>query len=219
MAVAFNAGNITFPANGSTISMSYTCSSGADRLLLVNTLEAGNTTNSGTYAGAALTSVGSVSAVGSFKMWAKTAPATGSNTLSFVLSSYGSGIVNVSDWTGVDQTTPLGTPISNTGTSAAPASGSITVPANGAAFGTSYGSYNSTGTPTAGASTTLVGGVRSSGHPIAGGYITATGNINWNIAQSTAWGAYSVPINPVSAGAAFLAKGLTPISQAIQGMY
>ena len=197
MAVAFNVSDTRQTVAGNTVSFAYSCSAGSNRLLLSQTRSSAVSVSSGTYAGAALTNVGSV---GGIIMWRKIAPATGSNTLAFTLSSYGRTHASTSDWTGVDQTTPLGTAVTATGTSVTPATASVTCPTDGAIFGGEYSAYTTAGAPTAGAGTTLEGAERegAGGTTKAGGRRSTTGTISFSIASSAAWEAQAFPIYPVA---------------------
>lgn len=196
MAVAFNNGETRYSNPGTTISWAYSCSAGSNRLLLSQTSGNGVTVNSGTYAAAALTNAGSTNVL---TMWRKIAPTTGSNTLSFTLSSYSRCHASTSDWTGVDQTTPLGTKVGNTATNASPSTGSITCPGDGAIFGSVFSGY-CTAIPTAGAGTTLVGSERegAGGSCKAGGRRSSTGAISFALTPSQFHTIQAFPIKPVS---------------------
>lgn len=198
MAVAIDNPVAQQTSSGTNVSFSYTSSGGADRLLLAQTkLNGAGQANSGTYAGAALSVVDTT---GSVRMFSKTAPATGANTLAFALSTYGNLFVNAANFTGVDQTTPLGAAVTNSGASSAPNSGSVTCPANGMVFG-GVGTNYTTSAPGAGSGTTLAGSVRSggTGHSKAAGYRTNTGAIVFTLGSTPNWDVQAYPINPVSA--------------------
>lgn len=198
MAVAFNTSDARRPTAGTTISFSYTSSAGSDRLLLSGTEGEGVTVNSGTYAAASLTNSGSV---GGIIIWSKAGNASGANTLAFTLSGYGTARVVTSDWTGVDSTTPVGTAVSNTGTSTAVTTTSITCPSNGAIWGRAQTGYQG-GSPTlvAGTGTTLASTGTRSGTAFGGGYRLDTGAINWTQGASVGYTAIGIPINAAGAG-------------------
>lgn len=198
MPVALNNGTAAAWSSGgsTTVTFSYSCSSGSGRLLLVQTHVASGSVTSVTYAGAGLTSHATG---GSMTLWRKTAPASGADNIVTTIGTYNQALFSVSDWTGVDQTTPLGTQVTATGTSTTPATGSVTCPANGAVWGGMYADYStSPGTISAGSGTTLLGWVRESanGRRKAGGYRFNTGTISFSQSPSTVWGAQAVPINP-----------------------
>jgi len=198
MPVAVNTGSAANGNSGgsTTVTFSYTAGSGSERLLLVQTRVASGSVTSVTYAGAGLTSHATG---GGMTIWRKTAPASGANNVVVTIGTYNQLIASTSDWTGVDQTTPLGTQVSATGTSTTPATGSVTCPANGAVWGGMYAEYStSPGTISAGSGTTLLGWVRESanGRRKAGGYRFNTGTISFSQVSSTAWGAQAIPINP-----------------------
>lgn len=111
-----------------TVSWSHT-STGSDRLLLVGVavgqMASGSITTSATYNSVAMTSVqkrySNDQTDGYLELFRLIAPATGANTVQVTASA------SVSKWTGgsvsftgADQTTPLGTPASAVGSSAAP---------------------------------------------------------------------------------------------------
>lgn len=216
MAVALGNGFASSGSSGgsSTITVSYTSNSGSDRLLLVQTYSTGAATTAVSYAGAGLTNYASG---GSMVLWRKTAPATGTNNVVMTCGAYNTILWSFSDWNGVDQTTPLGTQVTGSGTSTTPASGSVTCPANGAVWGGLYAAYAvSPGTISAGSGTTLLGWARNgaNGFRKAGGYRFNTGTISFSQTPSTNWGVQAVPINP---SVSFTAKLPKVYSQAIQG--
>lgn len=199
MAVALNNSDTRLTSSGNTVSFSYTSSAGADRLLLVQSEDYGGIAVAAvSYAGTSLSLVGST---GTLNMWQLVAPASGTNTLSFTLASYSHCLPSTSDWTGVDQTTPLGTLVTASGASTTPSSGSAVCPTNGAIYG-GMGSAYSTAAPTAGSGTTLAGSVRDggSGYIKAGGYRSNTGDISFSIPGASTWVAQAAPVNPVSVG-------------------
>lgn len=121
MAVAFDASSV---GAGDDPSWSHTCT-GSDRLLVVFT---GNWVGSDTeevtavtYNGVALTRH-SVHAwnTGYISMWYLIGPATGAHTIAVTTTASNQVSCVASSWTGVDQSTPLGTPVANTGASATP---------------------------------------------------------------------------------------------------
>ena len=201
-------------SNGTTVAFSYTTGSGADRLLLAG-ISAARTVSSASYAGAAMTTeVGS----GARQIMRLVNPASGAQTFSLTLTSYGSAHkYSLADFDGVDQTTPLGAGLTPTGTSNTPSTGTVTVPADGAAFGFFYHGYATT-TPTINTGT-LTGASTNGSTCHGGGYRTTTGAIAWNINKSSSWTAFALPINPSGGGPSFVAAHLPVISQAIGGMY
>ena len=203
MAVAFNNSTdvATSTGSGTSVSFSYTASSGSDRLLLAASREnSSKVVSAVTYAGAALTNAGST---GGIIIWRKIAPATGANTATFTTPTYSHVHTAVADFTGADQTTPLGTQVTNSGTSNAPATGSITVPTSGASYGFAFQAYTTGSTDfTAGTNTTLAGAAHSAstGSKSAGGYSLTTGALNWSATGSAAWETLGFPINAVAVG-------------------
>lgn len=121
---------------------SYTCS-GSNRLLLVAVCyAAGNsrTVTGVTYNGVALTSVGSLNnttdgANNAVHLWRLIAPSTGSNTVTATISGPpATTVLVVASYTGVNQTTPLGTPTTGSGSNAAQPSINVTSATNELAF-------------------------------------------------------------------------------------
>ena len=201
MAVAFNTSNARNTSGGTTVSFSYTSSSGSDRLLLTraNKSSLSGTVNSATYAGASLTNNDTL---GIATFWHKAGQATGANTLSFVLSAYDDAIVNTADFTGVDGTTPLGTAVTATGSGTAPATASITCPTDGGIWGSTWTGYlGGSATASAGSGSTLAGSVKFSGRIYAGAYRLDTGTLSFSLSDSGTWSILGLPINPVSGGA------------------
>jgi hypothetical protein len=203
MAVAFNNSDAQRTSGGTSITYSFTCSSGTDRFFIVSATDDGIANppiTSVTYNSVGLTAVSGTQP--EVEMYQLVAPATGANNLTWNLSSYSFLHTAISDWTGVDQSTPLGTVVTNAGTSAAPTSGSVTCPSNGAVWGSEFSGYTTAGTPTAGAGTTLASAYRSGagGRTGAGGYRLDTGALNWNIPSSAGWFAQGIPINAAGAG-------------------
>lgn len=198
------------PAPGTSLTFSVTVGANSNRAILVGTngqFGGGFLSVTGvTYAGGALSSAGSVS--GSI-IWARVAPNTGANNVVISYSTYGNAWNSTLSAYDVDQSTPTGTAVSATGTSNTPSTGSITVPANGMAFGFTRNDYISSGAPSAGGGVTSIGSTREGGGgtAAASGYRTTTGAISYTIPGSAAWTALGVPINPTSGGASHPSTG------------
>lgn len=200
MAVAINNPVTQDTSSGTSVSFSYTSSSGSDRVLLAQSRSNAGTVTACTYAGASLTALNTT---GSLITWLRIAPATGSNTLAFTISSYGSVQASVANFTGADQTTPTGTAVTAAGTSTAPSSGSVTCPTNGIVWGGQTSDYTTSGAPTMGSGVTSGGSIRnaSGGHTKSAGYRENTGPISFTLSSSSAWNVQAYPINPVAAAA------------------
>lgn len=190
------------PAPGTSLTFSVTVGANSNRAIFVGTngqFGGGFLSVTGvTYAGNALSSVASGS---SSVIWCRVAPNTGANNVVLTYSTYGNAWNSTLSAHDVDQTTPTGTGVSASGTSTAPSTGSITVPANGMAFGILRNGYTTAGAPSAGSGVTSIGSTREGGGGTASasGYRTTTGSINYTIPGSAAWLALGVPINPVAA--------------------
>lgn len=121
MAIAFDAASSS-TANASTVTFSHTCS-GSDRVLVVGTSHRyNNKTTSVTYNGVNLTkwSENINSNICGTQLWYLVAPSTGANNIIVTQSSTERIVVGASSWTGVNQTTPLGTAVLQNGTSSSP---------------------------------------------------------------------------------------------------
>lgn len=132
MAVAFDATASTSGLLAQTFTFSHTCT-GSDRLLVVciawtDTSISGATPSSVTYNGVALTFLTTNSAgIGVNEIWYLIAPSTGANnvvvTFTNIVPSEGpssNAVCGSMSFTGVDQTTPLGTPGTANANSTAP---------------------------------------------------------------------------------------------------
>lgn len=193
MPVAFNnsAAHNANSGPATSVSVNYTVGSGADRLLLVQSASSAST-SAITFAGAALTAVGSLT--GSLRTWRKTNPASGSQPLVFTVSAYSNLMASMADFSGVDQTTPLGAQVSNSNAGSVASTGSITVLSGGAAWGGMISAYASAGSVTANQGT-LASSTQVSGIIKAGAYRLNTGNLAWNLPSSPTWWAQGFPIN------------------------
>jgi hypothetical protein len=200
MAVALNNSATGTTGGGTTVSFSYAVGSGADRYLLIGCSNFGNLDiSSVTYNSVACSSVydsGAVSA--SMEIFGLAAPASGTNTMSFTLASYDpqGAKYSVADWTGVDQTTPVGSTVVNTGNSSGPVTtGSVTCPSNGAIFGIGRHTYSSAGMTIAAG--TSIGNTTAGANSFAGAYSLSTGALSWTPSNSGNWRAVGIPINPL----------------------
>lgn len=200
MATFDNSDARSLAAGSPTVSFSYTTTASANRVLLAASHNNGGgaTVTAVTYNTVGLTNVGTTTGM---ILWRLTAPSSGANTLSFSVSLYDGVLVAASTWSSVDQTTPLGTVVTNSGNSATSSTGSITCPASGAIFGAQFSNYTSAPAPTIN-SGTLRGSARNagSGWTIAGASDSVTGTLAWNLASSNNWEAIGVPINDVAGG-------------------
>lgn len=132
MAVAFDAvgpSSAGATAAGATsVTFAHTCT-GSNTLLIVGTAVGVNGTpaTSATYAGVTMTSLGKVStnnqASGFVEMWYLVAPATGTNNVIITSGAGADFSAGSISFTGVDQTTPVGTPVTSFG------DGGVTAPA------------------------------------------------------------------------------------------
>ena len=110
-----------------SVSFPVTVPAGTDRYLAVeiSLFSAGVSVSSITYAGLPLTNEVAAETAGGRRfrseLWGRVSPATGSNTMTIIFSGRPMLIaLGISTYTGVDQTTPIGTRARNRGSSAAP---------------------------------------------------------------------------------------------------
>ena len=120
---AFDAASSAYAEGNADITFSHTCT-GSDRLLLVMaSVNASDATSiaGATYNGVAMTLVTSIDNTDSFAntityLFRLIAPATGANNIVVdVEGAPGNVAVSAASFTGVHQTTPLGTPVTGTG--------------------------------------------------------------------------------------------------------
>jgi len=193
----------TNTGTGSTVDVTHTVS-GSDRLMLVGISTLNDSTvssvvwdPSGANQSASLvTGCNRLSANGEMWMYQLVAPATGTHTLRVTFTTSESAVVGVTSFTGVDQTTPLGTCVVANG-DPGPASVTVSSAAGELVFDTVASDEN----VTAYAGQTVLWDVTT---PANGGASTKPGaasvTMQWS-AGSTGWAIGAVPIKP--AGASF----------------
>lgn len=110
-------------------------------------------------------------------------------------------IVGAAAFSGVDQTTPLGTPVIANGSSTAPSTGSITVPANGLAIGSMATDDDNAFVQ----ASTLLFEVEGVGGDTGGGaqYRSTTGSLDWTT-DNQQWAVAGVALNPSGGATAAL---------------
>lgn len=185
MAVAINSFGMTRRV-GYSLTQGYTVSSGSDRFLMVTTTPASGSVTGTTYAGVALTTGDTHVDITARSL---VAPATGTNNLVISFSTYSEVWIAWSDWTGVDQTTPLGTSggVTDTDGSAVATGSSLTCPTDGVIYMFARGPYVGGGAFTSGTGSVVIEGGRhgGGGEFMAHGYRTTTGSVNINLPSST----------------------------------
>lgn len=200
MAVALNNSATGTTGGGTTVSFSYAVGAGSNRYLSIGCSNFGGLDISAvTYNSVACSSIYDAGAVTArVEIWELKNPASGTNTMSFTLASYDpqGAKYSVADWTGVDQTTPSGAVVVNTGNSTGPVTtGSITCPSGGAIFGIGRHTYSSAGMTIS--SGTSIGNTTAGSNSLAGAYSLATGALAWTPSNSGTWRAVGIPLNPV----------------------
>lgn len=136
------------------------------------------------------------------ELWHLNNPAVGTPSVSATLSGTAQIILIAETWAGVDGTSPLGTPVTNFGSSSAPSvSASTTV---GDLVVTGLSITNAGGSPTFPSGSLdysefdLGGSIQG-----AGGKIDAVGTttaVTWNYGSSQPWALVAVPLRPAGSG-------------------
>lgn len=209
-------GAYTGPTLGSTASVSMSHAvSGTNRLLLVavnyeDDGTAGMTVSSVTYGGTAMTRISRNPSTQEVvtELWSLVAPATGTANVVVNMTNFASGDalhVAATTFTGVNQTTPLGTLVTAVGTTTP-----TTITAGGVTgdliFATAAIDDSRTATPTGATATALWNansggtgdGVRSVGSTRAGDGSSAA--FAWTLSAADAWTAIAIPIKQATAG-------------------
>lgn len=215
MAIAFDATAGSGGDNLASVSFSHTCT-GSDRLLLIaiHCLQlTGQVGSSVTYNGVAATFVKQTVNQGNryMELWRLIAPATGANTLAVTFSASMNNVnVQAISFTGVDQTTPLGTSVAGAGNSTTP-SVSVSAATNDLVFDAV--TIEHAGTFTVGTGQTS----RYNGIVAGGGFNKAAGStepgaasvtMDWSDTIGGNWVQIGVPIKPkVTSG-----TGIVPIA-------
>ena len=214
----FDAATTGTAANAGSLTFSHSVGAAGTNRLLIVAVSIDNRTVSGvTYNGVAMTSVGSATNGKQIShMWRLIAPATGANNVVVTLSGGGDDIIAVAtSYTGVDQTTPLGTPATATGTST---TASVTVTSATNELVVDSVSSN-LGTLTVDASQTqrgnAVAGDNQGGASEEAGAASVV--MSWTIGSSSAWASVGVGIKGVAALTGTLNKTLGAVTSSATG--
>jgi len=176
--------------------------SGTDRILIVGvSLNRGASSITGvTYNSVAMTNIGTAGFGTAFmSLWQLVAPATGEHDIVVSLSGFAEVIGGATSWTGVHQTTPLGTFASATGTSTSPsvnvtsATGEMVVDTLNAR-GTATATVDPSQTERWNLLTTGAEPVRGTGSNESG---AATVTMSWTLGASEGWAIGGVSLKPV----------------------
>lgn len=212
MAVAFDAAasnKAAYPANTSTISVNHTVAAGSDLFLLVSVgwynAQGARTVSGVTWNGTAMTAVPSstvaTSGAHNVQLWYLINPATGAHTVTVTMSGNDDLLfVGVSSWSGVHQTAPLGTAVTNTGTST---TGQVTLSSaadeyvagcitHEAIFASDFSTSDTELYEQFDNTTNLHSGAYSVG--------SASVSLDWLGGKNAEWAASGVPIKPVGGG-------------------
>lgn len=136
------------------------------------------------------------------ELWHLTNPAVGTPSVSATLSASAQIILIAETWAGVDGTSPLGTPVTDFGSSNAPSVSASTATGDVVVSGLTITNAGSTPTLPAGSidysEYDLGGSIQG-----AGGKITATGSttaVNWGYGSSQPWALLAVPLRSAGSG-------------------
>ena len=207
MAIAFDAATTGTAANAASLTFSHTVGAGGvDRFLTVGVSFQNRVVNGVTYAGTAMVSVGTLqNGVARMHLWQLVAPATGANNVVITMSGGGVAIVGIAvSYTGVHQTTSLGTFASASGNSTA-----VTVDIASAVNDLVI---DCVGTDGAGTPTLTVGaGQTQRGNADAGNTLgagstepgAATVTMSWTRSAAAVWATGGVSIKPAAGGTQF----------------
>lgn len=204
MALAFDATSSASGGGTGPFTFSHTCS-GSERVLIgvISLFDNLDSVTGFTYNGVAFTAVPSGSATinnYSVTLYYLIAPATGSNTVSVTTTGAVNDIgIGVISFTGADQTSPLGTANTATGTSTTP---SVIVSSAADQIVVDGLTIVHSGTLSVGASQTqrwnIIGGygyLKSGGSTETG---AASTTMSWSNSTSQDWALAAVPVKPVS---------------------
>jgi hypothetical protein len=193
-----------------SVSFPCTIASGSNRaVIVIVTREVAVTVSNLSFAGSALTSVGSVTgalSVHAMAMYRQLNPPTGSQNLVYDLSPAGYTSGNTAPFTNVHQTTPVDTAATNTGPAASGTTVTVTSATGDLVVDSVYQAFGDcAATPIApGATQTLLFADQTNG--TAAGMSTKAGAasvpMTWTCAIPDEWLAIGVSLNPVAAAAA-----------------
>ncbi len=203
LAIALDAVSDMTSSNESTITLSHTTAAGSDRLLVVGIdIKENKNITSVTYNGVNLTNAGIADNSGNAKaeIWYLKMPDVGTYDVVVNLDGNSDIVIGAATYTGVDQTTPLGTFVSNTG-STITASAVVSSAADEWVFDTMAVRDASSITVGAGQTQQWNNGFGN----FRGGSSTEPGagsvTMSWTLDAAKNWAIAAVPINPATATA------------------
>jgi uncharacterized repeat protein (TIGR01451 family) len=204
--VTFDAASSTDTGSGSAVSRTFShTTSGSDRILIVGVSifrNSSQSVSSVTYAGTGLTYVGSSTYANEVRteIWRLMAPATGANNIVVTLSSSAAFVAGASSFTGVHQTTPLGSFFSATNDSGNP-SVNVTGVNTGEVVIDTLGVRDIT-TATVGAGQTQRWNRQTTGDKVVGAGSTeprggsSTVTMSWSLSDQRKWAIGAVALKP-----------------------
>ena len=217
-----------------TQTLSFTTGSQSNRLMVVvANMSLGNSVSTLAYNGSSLTKITSLNTPNvhgtggaHIEMWYMKAPSSGTHNLVATLSG-ANGSIGVTTYYNVDQTTPLGTAATNSGTTSGAGSSSVSTSTANSTQVVVDGIVVDDGNPYIGApgsgqtqqwlvqDNSGIFSSSSSTKPGTGGTVTTT----WSLANTIDWAAIGVPINPVTTGGSTsdtMSNTLTAASNGVQ---
>lgn len=217
MAVARDNFGQDFPnaswGSGTSFTFSYAITSGVNSELLLGVFLNGVTTNNvtgATFNATAMANLGfkaTLTNTNTLSVWGLKGQSGTHNVVVSISPSNPEVQILVNSWTGVDQTTPTGTVVSNNGTGTAMSVNGGSVPANGVMVGFAIHSYSHT-TLTQGQTATNVSGdsAPNIGLQIISNYSASVGTLTYTAGNSYGWAAIAIPLN-AAGGSSVNTKG------------
>lgn len=210
--VIFDAASSGSATAASTVTVAHATSTSSDRLIIVGVSTFSSQANTAyripsgvTYAGAAMTSIGSITdaspAQHTVSLWYRIAPATGTNNIIATFpANFSDCVVGGTSFLNVHQTAPVGTMASANGSSTAP-SVDVTAAPSGIVIDTVVGDIN--GTLSVGTSQTSRWNIQTTNGYIRGGGSTelATSTsvtMSWTLGSSQRWAIAAVEVLPLA---------------------
>lgn len=200
MAIAFGVGS-TGSANATSLTFAHTVGTGRDRFLFVGVSTQSIIVNSVTYGGVNVPNTGYVvnGTTSRIVVYSLVAPPSGTANVVVTIASAGEVSAGATSWTGVHQTTPLGTFATATGTSNAPAVAVASAAGDVVhdALGVNSTSISSFGANQAGrwisTSPGTVSNIVSAASTESG---AASVTMSYGLGASKSWSIVAVPIKP-----------------------
>lgn len=167
-------------------------------LLVVRIMpDSGDTIGTPTFNGSSLSSAGSI---GPFTQWVLENPSSTTANLTVpITDTYGRVQGEWEAWSDTDETTPYGTPFSNSGTSSTPSVTPSDPSSGGANSAGVWHNYSTSMTTTGGTAVGSSAYNGGSGWRTWGAYRSTSGALSWSSGDSSSWYVLGLPINGAGA--------------------